>query len=107
MNIMKQKREKKHRIKLNNLGEEIELVAFIIGILKVSTQFDLVQYTVVLPLQNKTIQLKIYTNKIKLNKKTTKNTKNITFMNSPNEKFKGGRAKLFIIFFFPIDFYSL
>ena len=50
MNIMKQKREKKYRIKLNNLGEEIELVAFIIGILNVSTQFDLVQYTVVLPL---------------------------------------------------------
>ena len=50
MNIMKQKRKKKYRIKLNNFGEEIELVAFIIGILKVSTQFDLVQYTVVLPL---------------------------------------------------------
>ena len=50
MNIMKQKREKKYRIKLNNLGEEIELVAFIIGILNVSTQFDLVQDTVVLPL---------------------------------------------------------
>ena len=50
MNIMKQKRKKKYRIKLNNLGEEIELVAFIIGILNVSTQFDLVQYTVVLPL---------------------------------------------------------
>ena len=51
MNIMKQKREKKkYRIKLNNLGEEIELVAFIIGILNVSTQFDLVQYIVVLPL---------------------------------------------------------
>ena len=35
---------------LKNLGEEIQLVAFIVGILKVSTQFDLVQYTVVLPL---------------------------------------------------------
>ena len=50
MNIMKQKRKKKYKIKLNNLGEEIELVAFIIGILNISTQFDLVQYTVVLPL---------------------------------------------------------
>ena len=45
MNIMKQKRKKKkYRIQLNNLGDEIELVAFIVGILKVSTQFDLVQY---------------------------------------------------------------
>ena len=94
MNIMKQKRKKKYKIKLNNLGEEIELVAFIIGILNVSTQFDLVQYIVVLPLQNKTIQLKIYTKK-----KKTKNTKNITFMNSSNENFEGGGANIFIIFF--------
>ena len=35
---------------LKNPEEEIQLVAFIVGILKVSTQFDLVQYTVVLPL---------------------------------------------------------
>ena len=55
---------------LKNLGEEIQLVAFIVGILEVSTQSDLVQYTVVLPLQNKTIQLKIYT------KKNPKNSKN-------------------------------
>ena len=56
---------------LKNLGEEIQLVAFIVGILEVSTQSDLVQYTVVLPLQNKTIQLKIYTKK-----KNPKNSKN-------------------------------
>ena len=58
---------------LKNLGEEIQLVAFIVGIFEVSTQSDLVQYTVVLPLQNKTIQLKIYTKK---KKKTPKNSKN-------------------------------
>ena len=35
MNIMKQKKKKKnYRIELNNLGEEIEPVAFIVGILK-------------------------------------------------------------------------
>ena len=39
MNIMKQKRRKKnYGIELNNLGEEIEPVAFIVGILKVYTQ---------------------------------------------------------------------
>ena len=35
MNIMKQKREKEnYKIELNNLGEEIEPIAFIVGILK-------------------------------------------------------------------------
>ena len=74
MNIMKQKRRKKLLDRVNNLREEIEPVAFIVGILK------------------------IYTKK---KEKTKKKKKNITLMNSPNEKFEGGRAKIFIIFFFP------
>ena len=100
---MKQKRKKKnYKIGLNNLGEEIEPVAFIVGILKsIHTIWPSTLHCVTSIIEQNHPTKNIYKKK---KKKTTKNTKNITFMNSPNEKFKGGRAKIFIIFFFRLIF---